>query len=204
MQLNEKIIYLRKQHGFTQEEIAKRLYVSRTAISKWESGRGLPSIDSLMAISALFNISMDELLSNEEIISLAHKDKQQTMLSNQMVVFGVIDMTSLLLLWIPLYAQRTTNPIHFVSLLSLVSEFKWISMVYIIFIGLNILLGFIELTLQNSTSRLWVKYQPIGSLSLTLLIVIIHLISLQPYLAFIYLWLFIIKGIFVFKLHAKS
>ena len=47
MEFNEKLQELRKSKGLTQEELAKELYVSRTAISKWESGRGYPNIDSL-------------------------------------------------------------------------------------------------------------------------------------------------------------
>ena len=51
MEFNEKLQQLRKQKGITQEELAVAIYVSRTAISKWESGRGYPSIDSLKALS---------------------------------------------------------------------------------------------------------------------------------------------------------
>lgn len=51
MEFHEKLQELRKQRGMTQEELATALYVSRTAVSKWESGRGYPSIDSLKAIS---------------------------------------------------------------------------------------------------------------------------------------------------------
>ena len=51
MVLNEKLQVLRKQRGLTQEELAKALFVSRTAVSKWESGRGCPSIDSLKALA---------------------------------------------------------------------------------------------------------------------------------------------------------
>jgi len=46
MEFNEKLQELRKQRGLTQEELAEKLYVSRTAISKWESGRGYPNIES--------------------------------------------------------------------------------------------------------------------------------------------------------------
>jgi transcriptional regulator with XRE-family HTH domain len=48
MEFNEKLQELRKQKGLTQEELAEKLYVSRTAISKWESGRGYPNIESLL------------------------------------------------------------------------------------------------------------------------------------------------------------
>ena len=46
MEFHEKLQALRKQRGLTQEELAQLLFVSRTAVSKWESGRGYPSIDS--------------------------------------------------------------------------------------------------------------------------------------------------------------
>ena len=54
MEFNEKLQELRKQRGLTQEELAEKLYVSRTAISKWESGRGYPNIESLKAIAKFF------------------------------------------------------------------------------------------------------------------------------------------------------
>lgn len=59
--------------GLTQEELAKILFVSRTAISKWESGRGYPSIDSLKSISKFVNVTIDDLLSSKELISAIQK-----------------------------------------------------------------------------------------------------------------------------------
>ena len=47
MEFNEKLQELRKGKGLTQEELAQAIFVSRTAVSKWESGRGYPNIDSL-------------------------------------------------------------------------------------------------------------------------------------------------------------
>ena len=67
MELNVKLQMLRKQKGMTQEELADVLYVSRAAVSKWESGRGYPNIDSLKAIAEFFSVSIDELLSGEEL-----------------------------------------------------------------------------------------------------------------------------------------
>lgn len=71
MELSEKLQELRKEKGLTQEELAEALFVSRTAISKWESGRGVPNIESLKAISKFFSVSIDELLSGEEILKIA-------------------------------------------------------------------------------------------------------------------------------------
>ena len=58
MELSEKLQELRKEKGLTQEELAEALFVSRTAISKWESGRGVPNIESLKAISKFFSVSI--------------------------------------------------------------------------------------------------------------------------------------------------
>ena len=65
--LGEKIKKLRNEKNLTQEELAEQIFVTRTAISKWEQDKGYPSIESLKMISKLFNVSMDQLLSEEEL-----------------------------------------------------------------------------------------------------------------------------------------
>ena len=77
MEFHEKLQILRKQKGITQEMLAEALYVSRTAVSKWESGRGYPSIDSLKAISKFYAISIDELLSGDEVLNIAKEEQIQ-------------------------------------------------------------------------------------------------------------------------------
>ena len=62
MQFNEKLKMLRKEKGFTQENLADELNVSRQAITKWESGDGTPDIENLKQISNLFNTTIDELI----------------------------------------------------------------------------------------------------------------------------------------------
>ena len=71
MEFNEKLQELRKNRGLTQEELAKELFVSRTAVSKWESGRGYPSIDSLKEISKFFSVTIDELICSREFMTAA-------------------------------------------------------------------------------------------------------------------------------------
>ena len=77
MEFCDKIKKIRTDNNLTQEQFAEKLYVSRTAVSKWESRKGYPSIDSLKYMSKLFSISIDELLSSEEILDIAEQDKQQ-------------------------------------------------------------------------------------------------------------------------------
>lgn len=66
MTLEEQIKHYRKQAGLSQEKMAEKIGVSRQAITKWENGTGTPDIANLMAIADLFQISVDELLSNEK------------------------------------------------------------------------------------------------------------------------------------------
>lgn len=65
MTFAEKLKSIRKQAGMSQEQLAEKLSVSRQAVTKWETDAGIPDIENIMAISALFDISIDELLSNE-------------------------------------------------------------------------------------------------------------------------------------------
>lgn len=65
MMLSEKIKSMRKKAGMSQEKLAEKIGVSRQAITKWETNAGTPDIENLVAISSLFNVSVDELLSNE-------------------------------------------------------------------------------------------------------------------------------------------
>ena len=90
MEFHEKLQELRKQKGLTQEELAESLYVSRTAISKWESGRGYPNIDSLKAISKFFSVTIDELLSGEEVLTIAEEDQKQKEAHLRDMVFGLL------------------------------------------------------------------------------------------------------------------
>ena len=62
MDFNNKLYELRKQKGFSQEELANRLNVSRQTVSKWEVGDSTPDMEKLIAISDLFGISRDELV----------------------------------------------------------------------------------------------------------------------------------------------
>lgn len=66
MQFHEKLYTLRKQSNLTQADLAEKLNVSRQAVSRWEMGTAKPEVDTLVAISDLFGVSLDELLKNKE------------------------------------------------------------------------------------------------------------------------------------------
>ena len=69
----EKLKTLRKQKNISQEQLAEIIHVSRQAITKWESGNGIPDIENLIAISSLFNESLDSLLSEEKSLISKHE-----------------------------------------------------------------------------------------------------------------------------------
>lgn len=62
MTLGEKIKEARKQCGLSQEQLAEKLAVSRSAVAKWETDKGIPDIANLIAISDEFGLSLDELI----------------------------------------------------------------------------------------------------------------------------------------------
>ena len=65
MILADKIIRLRKQNGWSQEELAERMHVSRQAVSKWEAAQTTPDLEKILMLSKLFGVSTDYLLKDE-------------------------------------------------------------------------------------------------------------------------------------------
>ena len=68
MTLGEKIKEARKQCGLSQEQLAEKMAVSRSAVAKWEANNGLPDVDNLKALAQLLNVSVDYLLDDGEVI----------------------------------------------------------------------------------------------------------------------------------------
>lgn len=81
MDISEKILQLRKAKGFTQEELAEKLNVSRQSVSKWESGQSVPELEKLVTLCEVFQVSADYLLKPSELDQLSIKtemlEKQQ-------------------------------------------------------------------------------------------------------------------------------
>lgn len=64
--LNERIRALRKEHGYSQEQMARKLHLTQGAISQWENGLTVPAADQLMALADVFGITVDDLLGREQ------------------------------------------------------------------------------------------------------------------------------------------
>lgn len=199
MKINQIIREKRKELSLTQEQIAEFLGVSIPAVNKWEKGRGYPSIDSLKAIAEFFGVTIDELLSNRELICIAEKDSHQKTQHMRDLVFGLIDCSVVMLFFIPLFGQQGGEIIRQVSLLSLQETPLFIKVAYFAIILLTVACGIATLALQNYSSIIWIKTKTILSMILTIISVVIFIASLQPYVAFFTFVLLIIKGALLLK-----
>lgn len=199
MEFNEKLQELRKQKGLTQEELAQALWVSRTAVSKWESGRGYPSIDSLKQIAKFFSITIDELLSGDEILTIAEADRQQTKNRYRDLIFGLLDTGVLMFLFLPFFRQSTGGTVQEVSFLALTEPAPYVRAAYGILVASIVLFGILTLTLQNSACALWNRSKQTVSLVLNGLGTLLFILSPQPYAAaFLFVFL-LIKVLFLAK-----
>lgn len=192
MEFHEKLQELRKQKGLTQEELAQALFVSRTAISKWESGRGYPNIDSLKAIARFFGITIDELLSGDELLSIAEEDNERKEHHIRDIVFGLLDCSVAMFFFLPFFGQKAEGIVREVSLLSMSEIAPYLRISYFVAVMGMIVLGILTLTLQNCQRAFWVKHKSKLSLVLSMVGVLLFVISSQPYAAaFLFVFLMI-------------
>ena len=195
MEFHEKLQELRKQKGLTQEELAASLFVSRAAISKWESGRGYPSIDSLKAIAQFFSVSIDALLSSEEVLSLAETDTKEKQQHLRSLVWGLLDCSLAMFFLLPFFRQTHEETIQAVSLLGLGGIAPYLKVVYLLFTAGVAGFGLLTLAFQNHLPRFWNSLSMVWNGAGVLLFIL----GLQPYAAaFLFLFL-IIKVLMLVK-----
>ena len=199
MEFNEKLQELRKQKGLTQEELAEQLYVSRTAVSKWESGRGYPGIDSIRAIAAFFSVTVDQLLSSDQVLELACKDGQQKENQFRDRAVGLLDTCMFLLLFLPFFAEKTGDTVQPCSLLMLEAGQAYLKILYVAVVVGTILSGILTLALQGCQRVLWAKCKLGISLAFSTVAVLLFVISLQPYAAVFAFVLLAIKAFLLIK-----
>ncbi len=199
MEFNEKLQKLRTNENLTQEELAEKLYVSRAAISKWESGRGYPSIDSLKAIAKYFHVTIDELIGSEEIVDLAEQDMKSSNKIYTALICGILDCLTLLLFFLPVFGNVGKTEGESVSLLAMTGAGLWLKIVFISVIGMTILNGFCTVIISNFDKPAWNKHRVVTGVILSILGTMLFILSRQPYAGVFYLCILVIKGILVIK-----
>ena len=199
MEFHEKLQELRKSRGLTQEELADALYVSRTAISKWESGRGYPNIDSLKEISSFFVVSIDELLSSETVLSIAEKENKSNIRSMRDLLFGMIDICSILVITLPLYPNTIDGYVYSVNLFAYTQNNLVIRILYWILFLAIIICGMIKCLLIQLKIEKYQKWLTYLSMGLSIVSVLCLAVTREVYAIIVVFLLLVIKGILLLR-----
>lgn len=199
MEFNEKLQELRKAKGLTQEELAEILYVSRTAISKWESGRGYPNIESLKDISKFFDVSIDDLLSGDKLIFIAEKENKNNIQSLCDWLTGFADLFALTLIVLPLYPNTidgfvySVNLLHYTETAPVNIGFYWIAF------SLLLVTGIVKIILTKVNAQRANRALTGVSVGLNILIVMFLALTREVYALIIAFLLLLIKGVILLK-----
>lgn len=196
MEFNEKLQELRKSKSLTQEELAEALFVSRTAISKWEQGRGYPSIDSLKEISRFFSVSIDDLICSEEIISAAADEKKECVEKYISLICNTLDIFLALLLFLPVFGNGTDHPVS-VSLYAITGLSTWIKTVFAALISLAVLNGICGVIINHFDKPVWNRHRLMTGMMLSVACAAVFILTRQPYAGIICLAVLVVKGFMV-------
>lgn len=227
MELKEKLQELRRREGLTQEELANALYVSRAAISKWESGRGYPSIDSLKAVAEYFSVTLDELLSDDAFSEVSRKGAARERDDacdgdaacrrgaarersgvcetgcKRSFLFGLPDCAMTLLAVVPVFGRRQGDFVQSVSLASLFSSSFSVAAIYAALIVAAVLVGLFTviagMSLPMLESSRWFKICRFVSVLLGCACVLAFVAGRQPYAAAIAFAFLVVKAFLLFK-----
>ena len=192
MELSKKIKQIRNDNKLTQEQFAEKMLVSRTAVSKWENGTCYPSIDSLKYMSQTFNISLDKLLSSEEILEIAKTENQSNISKCNGLLFCLLDIVRIIFIFLPLYSYKTNDFIYSVSLLNSNDLGTTLKIVFMLIFIMFLILGIIELIFNfKGNNKLINKI----SIFLDVTSIFVLLFTKQPYVIALMFVIFIIKTI---------
>ena len=199
MEFHEKLQELRKNRGMTQEELAAVLYVSRTAVSIWESGRGYPSIDSLKEISKFFSVSIDDLLSGEKLLSIAEKENKSNIRNICDLLFGVVDLCSFMLILLPLYPNTVDGFVYSVNLLAYTETTPFNRAIYWFLFSPLIIIGGVKILLTKLGIE--EKHKMMTGISMLLSIVMVLFLAMarEAYAIMLAFMLLVIKGVLLLK-----
>ena len=177
----------------TQEELAEALFVSRTAVSKWESGKGYPNINSLKDISRFFSVTIDELICSEEILSAAEREKKAFLGKTVSLLCGAMDLLPCLLLFVPLFGGGSAPA----SLPGIVGMNPRVRLACLLVVGATILNGLCALVVSRLDRPVWNRRCLVVGLALSILGSAVFILTRQPYAGIVYLALLVVKGVLV-------
>lgn len=190
MEFKERLQELRKKSGMTQEQLSDRLHISRTAVSKWESGRGMPNIEALKNLSALFSVSLDELLTGKELLDAAESEGRERAGKLGSLSFGLLDLLAGCFVFLPLFSYPVDGFIDMASLFAY-NQAVFLKVAFFAALGALGLWGVASLAAQVLDSLPARRAMRVGSLVLHSLCIAVFIMCREPYVAF---FLFVLLG----------
>ena len=183
MDIGEKLKALRTERGLTQEQLAAKLYVSRTAVSKWETGGGSPNLDSLQAVARLFDVSVDDLLSTDDLIVLARDERRSSARSGGMLSFGLLDMLAVVFAFLPLYGVDDGSFVRMASLADYGASVDFGASFAVMAAAVVSLMfvGAVEIVLAAAGSRRAARIVALVGFAVQALAVVLFASTMQPY-----------------------
>lgn len=199
MEFNEKLQQLRTEKGLTQEQLAEQLYVSRTAISKWERGKGYPNIESLKCISKFFSVSIDELLSGDELITIAETENNLNIKKIYNLLLGILDIMAIAFVFLPLYGNPVGDYIYSVNLFSFTATTSInLATYWIVFISLTGI-GVAKLLFIHFEKVLWNNITTKVSMVFSILAILFFTATKEPYVIALLFLIFVMKMLLLLK-----
>ena len=190
MELCNKIKKIRTDNKLTQEQFAEIMLVSRTAVSKWKNGTCYPSIDSLKYMAKTFSVSLDKLLSSEEILEIVKIENQNNISKYNGLLFCLLDIVRIIFIFLPLYSYKTNDFVYSVSLFNSNDLGLLLKIVFMLFFILFLILGIIELVLNYKGNNVLINKI---SLFIDVISIFVLLFTQQPYVIALMFVIFIIK-----------
>lgn len=199
MEFGEKLLELRNGKGMTQEELAEDLFVSRTAISKWESGRGYPSIDSLKEISKYFSVSIDELLSSEKLVTIAEKENRANIHRVLDYLLGLVDLMVCGLIFLPLFQHTADGLVFAVSMLEYCDVSASIKVIYWVLFLTLVAIGMVIVILNRFNLERPKRVMIALSMGISVMTVLVLAITRAAYATSVAFILTTIKGMLFYR-----
>ena len=138
MIINEMLKEIRENAGLSQEQFAKKLAISRQAVSKWERGVAMPDIENLMYISNIFNVSLDTIIKGDKRMeNKVISDSKNAKLFSRLFLFGFFVIITLVTIF------TTTDP---------QPAWKWsliVGLVFALFMARFLIQKFTQKVLKN-------------------------------------------------------
>ena len=182
-EFNEKLQELRKARNLTQEELAESIFVSRTAVSKWESGRGYPSIESLKELSRFFS---------------AEGDKREFVGRYTSLICGMLDVMLVLLLFLPAFGNGPGDP-SAISLLALSGTSPWVKAVFAAVVAATIICGLCEVFVSYYDKSYRRRALLTIGIALSVACVAAFIVARQPYAGIVSFALLVAKSLLLIR-----